>query len=51
VFYDITDEATVEVLAIISKTEAQRWLDEHGTPGGEPPPSSDAPGGAGGGEG
>ncbi|MDP2858967.1 MAG: type II toxin-antitoxin system RelE/ParE family toxin [Bacillota bacterium] len=31
VFYDVT-EATVEVLAIIGKAEAQRWLDEQGTP-------------------
>lgn len=31
VFYDVT-EATVEVLAIIGKTEAQTWLDEEGTP-------------------
>jgi mRNA interferase RelE/StbE len=30
VFYDVT-EATVEVLAIIGKTEAQAWLDEEGT--------------------
>jgi hypothetical protein len=38
VFYDVTDEA-VEVLAIVTKAEAARWLDEHGDPG--------APGGAG----
>ncbi len=38
VFYDVTDEA-VEVLAIVTKAEASRWLDEHGDPG--------APGGAG----
>ena len=38
VFYDITSEA-VQVLAIVTKAEAARWLDEHGTP--------DAPGGAG----
>lgn len=31
VFYDVT-EATVEVLAIIGKAEAQAWLDEQGTP-------------------
>jgi mRNA interferase RelE/StbE len=30
VFDDVT-EATVEVLAIIGKTEAQAWLDEEGT--------------------
>ena len=38
VFYDVTPEA-VEVLAILTKAEAARWLAEHGTP--------DAPGGAG----
>lgn len=32
VFYDVTPEA-VEVLAIVTKTEAARWLAEHGTPG------------------
>jgi len=34
VFYDVTDEA-VEVLAIVSKAEATRWLEAHGA--GEPP--------------
>ena len=38
VFYDVTTEA-VEVLAIVTKAEAARWLAEHGTPG--------APGGPG----
>ncbi len=38
VFYDVTPEA-VEVLAVVTKAEASRWLAEHGTP--------DAPGGAG----
>jgi len=38
VFYDVTLE-TVEVLAIVTKAEAARWLAEHGTP--------DAPSGAG----
>ena len=38
VFYDVTHE-TVEVLAIVTKAEAARWLAEHGTP--------DAPGGSG----
>ncbi len=38
VFYDVTTEA-VEVLAIVTKAEAARWLAQHGTP--------DAPGGAG----
>jgi hypothetical protein len=32
VFYDVTREA-VEVLAIVTKAEAARWLAEHGTPG------------------
>jgi len=32
VFYDVTPEA-VEVLAIVTKAEAARWLAEHGTPG------------------
>jgi mRNA-degrading endonuclease RelE of RelBE toxin-antitoxin system len=31
VFYDVTGE-TVEVLAIVTKAEAARWLAEHGTP-------------------
>jgi mRNA interferase RelE/StbE len=31
VFYDITDE-TVEILAIISKSEAANWLAAHGAP-------------------
>ena len=31
VFYDIT-ETTVEVLAVITKAEAQAWLDAEGTP-------------------
>ena len=31
VFYDVT-EAAVEILAIVAKHEAQRWLDEEGTP-------------------
>src|ERR671931_2797304 len=31
VFYDVTREA-VEVLAIVTKDEAARWLAEHGTP-------------------
>jgi mRNA interferase RelE/StbE len=30
VFYDVT-ETTVEVLAIITKEEAQTWLDQDGT--------------------
>jgi len=37
VFYDVTGEA-VEVLAIVTKAEAQGWLEEEGTPakGGGP---------------
>ena len=37
VFHDVT-ETTVEVLAIVSKTEAQAWLEREGTPdaGGRP---------------
>jgi len=31
VFYDVT-EATVEILAVITKAEAQAWLDAEGTP-------------------
>jgi mRNA-degrading endonuclease RelE of RelBE toxin-antitoxin system len=31
VFYDVTREA-VEILAVVTKTEAARWLAEHGTP-------------------
>lgn len=42
VFYDITDQ-TVEILAIISKAQAQAWLAQHGQP--------DAGGAAGAGEG
>ena len=38
VFYDVTSRA-VEILAIVTKAEAARWLAEHGTP--------DAPSGAG----
>jgi len=32
VCYDVTPEA-VEVLAIVTKNEAARWLVEHSTPG------------------
>jgi mRNA-degrading endonuclease RelE of RelBE toxin-antitoxin system len=31
VFYDVTDE-TVEILAIVTKAQAQEWLEEEGTP-------------------
>lgn len=42
IFYDVTPEV-VQVLAIVTKAEAARWLAEHGTPG--------APGGPGRGQG
>jgi mRNA-degrading endonuclease RelE of RelBE toxin-antitoxin system len=42
VFYDVRDE-TVEILAIVAKRQAQRWLAEQGTP--------ESDGGAGEGEG
>jgi mRNA-degrading endonuclease RelE of RelBE toxin-antitoxin system len=38
VFYDVTYE-TVEILAVVTKGEAGRWLADHGAP--------DAPGGTG----
>ena len=38
VFYDVTIK-TVEILAIVTKAEAARWLTEHGT--------ADTPGGTG----
>src|SRR3990170_3069782 len=31
VFYDVRDK-TIEVLAIVSKDQAQAWLEAHGTP-------------------
>ena len=31
VFYDVT-QTTVQVLAIVTKAEAQAWLDDEGTP-------------------
>lgn len=42
VFYDVQDQS-VEILAVVSKAQAQAWLEEHGTP--------DASSGAGEGEG
>jgi mRNA interferase RelE/StbE len=39
VFYDVTTE-TVEVLAIVTKAQAEQWLAEHGAPGGPPEPTS-----------
>jgi mRNA-degrading endonuclease RelE of RelBE toxin-antitoxin system len=32
VFYDVT-ETSVEVLAVVSKEQAEAWLDKEGTPG------------------
>jgi mRNA-degrading endonuclease RelE of RelBE toxin-antitoxin system len=32
VFHDVTNE-TVEVLAVVTKSEAARWLADHGAPG------------------
>ena len=37
VFYDVTREA-VEVLAIVTKAKAARWLGEHATPRAPSPP-------------
>jgi mRNA interferase RelE/StbE len=34
VFYDVT-ETQVQVLAIVTKVEAQSWLEQEGTPGSE----------------
>jgi mRNA interferase RelE/StbE len=45
VFYDVT-ETRVEILAIVTKAEAQAWLDEQGTSTKEPAEG----GGAGGSE-
>jgi mRNA interferase RelE/StbE len=45
VFYDVT-ETRVEILAIVTKAEAQAWLDEQGTSAKEPAEG----GGAGGSE-
>jgi hypothetical protein len=45
VFYDVT-EAQVQVLAIVTKAEAQSWLDQEATPTQAPQGS-----GSGGGEG
>jgi mRNA-degrading endonuclease RelE of RelBE toxin-antitoxin system len=44
VFYDVT-ETQVQVLAIVTKAEAQRWLDEQGTPT-EEKAKSGGPGGS-----
>jgi mRNA interferase RelE/StbE len=38
VFYDVTD-TKVHVLAIVSKAEAQAWLDQQGTPTPQGSPS------------
>jgi mRNA-degrading endonuclease RelE of RelBE toxin-antitoxin system len=44
VFYDVT-ETQVEVLAIITKAEAQAWLDEQGTPESKGPEGGGSGGG------
>ena len=31
VFYDVTDQA-VEILAVVTKAQAEKWLEEEGTP-------------------
>ncbi len=46
VFYDVT-ETEVQVLAIITKTDAQAWLDAEGTPGTDPAEGSGTGGGQG----
>ena len=46
VFYDVT-ETQVQVLAIVTKAEAQAWLDQEGTPDSE----GTEGGGSGGGQG
>ena len=46
VFYDVT-ETQVQVLAIVTKADAQAWLDEQGTPTADTAES----GGSGGGQG
>ncbi len=40
VFYDVKDKA-VEILAIVTKAEAQKWLDEEGTPNPDRRPGGD----------
>jgi mRNA interferase RelE/StbE len=32
VFYDVTGGTTVEILAIVTKSEAETWLTRHGSP-------------------
>jgi hypothetical protein len=39
VFYDVT-KATAEVLAIVTKAQAQAWLDAEGTPKAPSAPGS-----------
>jgi mRNA-degrading endonuclease RelE of RelBE toxin-antitoxin system len=46
VFYDVT-ETQVQVLAIVTKAEAQAWLDEQSTPGPGGAPGSGSSGGEG----
>lgn len=40
VFYDVT-QTTVEVLAIVTKAEAQAWLEREGAPGAGGGPGAD----------
>jgi mRNA-degrading endonuclease RelE of RelBE toxin-antitoxin system len=46
VFYDVT-ETQVQVLAIVTKAEAQAWLDDQSTPGPEGAAGSSSSGGEG----
>jgi len=46
VFYDVT-ETQVQILAIVTKAEAQAWLDEQGTPSQETTEGSGSGGGQG----
>ena len=46
VFYDVT-ETQVQILAIVTKAEAQAWLDEQGTPAEDESESGGARGGQG----
>ncbi len=46
VFYDVT-ETQVQVLAVVSKADADAWLDQEGTPGTKKSEDSGAGGGQG----
>ena len=43
VFYDVT-ETEVQILAVVSKAEAQSWLEQQGTPAANEPEDSGASG-------